>query len=62
MVVLPIVSVRVVLMKRVIHLGCRRRRRKRRMGRKMFRDLADACSRSLASTISRFFFPYLKNY
>ena len=40
MVVLSKVSIRVALMKTVIHLGCCQRRKKRRMDRKMFGDLA----------------------
>ena len=44
MVALLKVSIRVVFMKRVIHLECRQRKRKRRMDHKMFDDLADACS------------------
>ena len=47
------VSIRVVLIFRVIHLGCGQGGRKRRRGRKIFGDLAGACSGSLASTISR---------
>ena len=44
MVVLPKVSIRAVMMEMVIHLGYHQRGRKKRSVRKMFDDLARACS------------------